>query len=312
MFLTELLKQRGCSVKKWAEEKKLIVLEAPTGSGKTYFACDFLQKICLENNTTLALIVNRKILKLQLEEKNKRFMLENYIDTSPLRIFTYQSLEQDNEKAEKTIKYLEECEYVIADEGHYYCSDPLFNPSAEKSLEYLVKLIGKVCIIFLTATPKNLIPILDTKLEVLNEQCMQAWEKDCENKQEERHKHIVRDYLPLIYAPVYEDDIDNSDSNNCEDDECSSSNTLPYPLTVYVEAEELYAEEESEEDKSYYEPEPQPTPYNYQLIEENNPDYGYVTLTFYESVEELLKLIVDSPRTKKWLVFVNTKKKASN
>ena len=67
MYLTELIEQKGYDVENWGAEKKIILLEAPTGSGKTYFAQRFLPQMCMAHASKMALIANRKILKSQME-----------------------------------------------------------------------------------------------------------------------------------------------------------------------------------------------------------------------------------------------------
>lgn len=305
LYLTEIIKKNGYDIKKWKDEKTLIVLEAPTGCGKTYFIQNTLQKICLQSNDQLALIVNRRILKSQLEKNNQEYMLKNMVPETPLDIYTYQHFESDGFDTEKEVnEFLKKYKYIIADEAHYFCSDPLFNPAAEKSLRFLMNLIGETCVIFLTATPKNLIPILDNVLERINASRMKEWEDECrgidENKDEKINEYLQSicpdgDYAFMDFVDAYEASKDDSFFPKKYSSESSEDGSYTW-----------------EEYPSLYEYPLKPEPYDYQLIEENNPDYEYINLTFYDSKEGILKTIIDSNKAKKWLIFVNTKKEGAN
>lgn len=278
MFLTEKIKENGQDVESWGLEKKLILLEAPTGCGKTFFAQQYLPQICLKHNNKMALLVNRKILKEQVEKINYEFMLENSLLESPTKIFTYQSIEGDGKNLKKILEYLESCEYIVLDEVHYFASDVSFNPAAEKSFQRLISLLGKTCLIFMTATPDNFKIILKQCLEIININQKERWEARMKQLDERREN--------FIYGGK---------------DLCKLS------LNKIVSMEEEY--KFSDEYRSgEFEIEPPPEPFLYEEMWENNPDYGYVNLNFYNSNESLLDIIIQSKRSEKWLVFVNTKK----
>ncbi len=103
MFLLEQLKESGINVEEWGARKRIILIAAPTGCGKTTFGQRYLPDICLKHDTKMAIIVNRRVLKLQVDEQNFELMLENCLMESPVRIFTYQQLEKDGFTAENII-----------------------------------------------------------------------------------------------------------------------------------------------------------------------------------------------------------------
>ena len=92
MYLTEMIKESGQKVEEWGEGKKMILLEAPTGSGKTYFAQRFLLKLCRQNDSQMAIIVNRRVLREQMARYDIEYILENNLTVSPVKIMTYQQI----------------------------------------------------------------------------------------------------------------------------------------------------------------------------------------------------------------------------
>ena len=71
MYLTEIIRESGQKVEEWGEGKNMILLEAPTGSGKTYFVQRILPELCRQNDSQMAIIVNRRILREQMERYDK-------------------------------------------------------------------------------------------------------------------------------------------------------------------------------------------------------------------------------------------------
>ena len=304
MYLTEMIEEMGHDVEEWGETKQMILLEAPTGCGKTVFAQQFLTKICLEKGSHLALIVNRRVLKEQVEKKNTEFIFRNNLYESPLNIYTYQELEQDGKKTKEKLEYLETCEFVVCDEAAYWVFDSSFNPAAEKSFLMLMGLIGKTSLIMMTATPKRLKTFLDEYLDSVNRQRQEEWKKyymewlkqlsdyvfyspDEANGSWVKYAKLLENYPELLkhYSELRE-----YEENLCETD---SESELPIVGLV---------------NKPENDPDPEPEPYSYKLISQQNQDYAYVKLNCYSSQKKLLEMIIESPKREKWLIFVNTRK----
>lgn len=145
---------------------KIILITAPTGSGKSHFILYTFLKSVIEKEEKLLYFVNRRILKDQLfEELNKQVKreminsfgkiinLNNYIS-----IRTYQSLESDlkGREPEKAIYELEKYSYVVYDECHYFLADSNFNTNTELSYDCLRRSFDYKVQIFMSATMKNI------------------------------------------------------------------------------------------------------------------------------------------------------------
>ena len=68
-----LADQIGEEYKSW-KEGELIFIQAPTGTGKSYFILNVLLDWAVLNRFSILYLVNRKVLKSQIEEKNSRTM----------------------------------------------------------------------------------------------------------------------------------------------------------------------------------------------------------------------------------------------
>ena len=204
-------------------------------------------------------------------------MLENCLPESLCRIFMDQQIEGDGDRVQNMLAFLEKCEFVVLDEAHYFTADTTFNPAAEKSFERLLRLLGKTCLIFMTATPDNLKPLLDFSLEIINASHMAEWEK-CKEKIE-----IIKE--KFIFGEDGADELS---------------------LSEKIEAQDRYME--SIEYRTGEFEIPQPELFDYEIIGEGNQNYSYVRLNFYDSNDKLFDLIIHSAKSKKWLIFVNSKK----
>ena len=63
----------GEEYKQWSNYNKIFI-SAPTGSGKTYFILNVLLPFACSQNRKILFLVNRKILKLQLEKEISNFI----------------------------------------------------------------------------------------------------------------------------------------------------------------------------------------------------------------------------------------------
>ena len=187
MYLTEIIRESGQKVEEWGEGKNMILLEAPTGSGKTYFVQRILPELCRQNDSQMAIIVNRRILREQMERYDKEYMLENNLTVSPVKIMTYQQIESDQDK--KILDYLENCEFVVLDEARYLVNDVLFNPSDERSFLKLMGLVDRTCLILMTATPGNLRLLLDGYLDWWNQKRADEYSQKSAEHKERRKRH---------------------------------------------------------------------------------------------------------------------------
>ena len=136
----------GDSYKNWASNQ-IVIIDCPTGSGKSYFIFETLLDYAISNRKRILYLVNRKVLSAQLDEqyisgsdaldrfykkyKDIRLDISKYI-----KICTYQYIETsllNNTKPFKDNSF----NYIVYDECHYFYSDSNFNSYTEISYNYL-------------------------------------------------------------------------------------------------------------------------------------------------------------------------------
>lgn len=126
------------------ESGDVVTISAGTGSGKSYFIKNALYNYAKENNLKILMLLHRLNcveqfqMELDREEKNDH-----------LTIKTYQSLEYKARKRE--MLDLEEYDYIISDEFHYFLDDAKYNGYTDMSLNGILKANHAVRI-FMSAT----------------------------------------------------------------------------------------------------------------------------------------------------------------
>lgn len=272
VFISDWIDSMGEDIEEWVQKNRSILLAAPTGSGKTKFTIDCLGKKCYEKNWIMAFFVNRNSLKKQVNYKIQEFLFKNAYRSRLIQVFTYQELETSKEKREYILSYLQKCTYVVLDEVHYFASDSTFSPETEVSFVELMSLIGKKCLVMMSATPGGFQEILDFYLQRVNEENRKRWEESWQVYMEEH-----------VYGRPC-----------CE-----------MGIAEIMEAEEEYAIRGFGEEM-YLEPDPEPEILEYEVMEVGQADYSYVTLNFYDNLEDMVNVIADSNKSEKWLVNVNS------
>jgi hypothetical protein len=116
-----------------------ILINAPTGSGKSYFTIEVLNIHAKATNNNILLITNRKLLKQQVEADIGKY--------SNITVYTYQQLT----KILKANNFHNKYKYIVADECHFFFSDSDFNDETDITLEFLTNLKNNV-VLFLSAT----------------------------------------------------------------------------------------------------------------------------------------------------------------
>lgn len=153
-YITDVI---GNEYETWGQGD-IVFITSPTGSGKSTFIFEIYLKWCIENKFKILYLVNRKILKLQLEELknslyskyNKLFLginLSNYID-----IKTYQWLENEIIYKRVDLAKMRAYSAVICDEAHYFMTDSTYNTNTFLSLDFIQKVFSDKIQIFLSAT----------------------------------------------------------------------------------------------------------------------------------------------------------------
>ena len=168
-YITDLV---GEDYKNW---HGIVVLDAGTNSGKTYFILKTLLPWAYEHRKRILILCNREALRNQIErDVNRLGRIEvTYEDYDPalggivnkpaidnkyehtICVETYQWLEtflQRNEDAAKT--YLRSFDYIVSDEYHYMVTDASFNDHVDASYEAIKELWTTKTCIFMSATAR--------------------------------------------------------------------------------------------------------------------------------------------------------------
>lgn len=137
----------------------IIFIDAPTGRGKTYFILNTLFAHALQNRKKILYLVNRVALRNQIENEIanavRKYSAKGILNAKDyIEIITYQELEQYIIKGE-SLRFKMRCDYVVADECHYFFHDALYNCRTVCSYDAIMNDRNKYTIIFISATMKK-------------------------------------------------------------------------------------------------------------------------------------------------------------
>ena len=157
---------------------KAILIDAPPGRGKTSFVYEVLIPLAIKMNRHVLLVANRNALSLQM----KLDVLE--LIGSPLRdrltdlgiretdifgsvgIVSYHSLPRFLNDPENE-DWLDNVEYVVADECHFFTSDSSFNDLTEWHLKLITKHFKRAIRVYMTGTSWDVLrPIADAEMAI--------------------------------------------------------------------------------------------------------------------------------------------------
>ena len=157
---------------------KAILIDAPPGRGKTSFVYEVLIPLAIKMNRNVLLVANRNALSLQM----KLDVME--LIGSPLRdrltdlgiretdifgsvgIVSYHSLPRFLNDPENE-DWLDNVEYVVADECHYFASDSSFNDLTEWHLKLITKHFKRAIRVYMTGTSWDVLrPIADAEMAI--------------------------------------------------------------------------------------------------------------------------------------------------
>ncbi|MBK5239785.1 DEAD/DEAH box helicase family protein [Clostridium sp.] len=157
----------GEDYKQWSKGD-IILLQAQTGCGKTYFICNVLISHLKKQGQEVLYICNRKNLKRQVKiDLLKQFNmpipelkeLDKLSKIKNVTIMSYQSMQErilDEEYGGEKFK-INMYNYIICDEVHYMTSDSGFNTSCRISVDTLLKdYLPNITRIFISATMVHL------------------------------------------------------------------------------------------------------------------------------------------------------------
>lgn len=217
MYVSDII---GEKYKTW-KKGDIILLTAPTGSGKTTFILNELlsyaidksaenkkkkEKDGIDINTVdyrirILYLVNRRVLKEQLcAELNKRqselsreknlgmYGLDEYI-----AIATYQSIEQGlkSDKPYDTIQWIKRYYYIVCDECHYFMNDSNFNTYTELSFDCIRTYFDYKIQIYMSATISNTVDFIENRV---SKRLSPTWYFDVKYEKRFKEYNIQRDY----------------------------------------------------------------------------------------------------------------------
>lgn len=119
----------------------VMLLESPTGTGKSYFIKNLLYDYCQLHNYKVLYLVPRIAVKnefyIELSKSKKNDIIT---------VETYQKLEKEDQLFDLNLY-----DIIVCDECHYFTSDSLFNPHTEISYNHILSTNHKLRF-FMTAT----------------------------------------------------------------------------------------------------------------------------------------------------------------
>lgn len=207
----------GEKYKQW-KNRDIIFITAPTGTGKSHFILHIFLKWMIKNKGKMLYLVNRKILKEQLEEElhnevedeiyQEMGVLNCYLQNHII-ISTYQSIENGlkGKKQSETIHFIKKFNCVVCDECHYFYSDSNFNTSTALSYFVLQEMSRKMMQIYASATSdkikENMNQYLDKERNVLEDRDKQR--PSCFNLTgREIKEYTVKNNYDYIELSVFE------------------------------------------------------------------------------------------------------------
>lgn len=246
--------------------------------GKTYFVLVRLYEFAKRQNTEIALVVNRRLLKEQLWEEIRRHDLKMNEREVRLRLFTYQELEGDGRKVERKKAILRGCQYIACDECHYFFSDSAFNPGVQNSFNFITSLYQHSILIFLSATLTPVRSQLEKRVWELHQDHVDRWE-------EKRKSYEEISFNNCLYR------------RNGEE--------RPFASFARRNFEKEQSREYQERMRFYEEQMMAPRIREYQFLRDISAN---VAVWHFRCMEDILGMLRQRSSSEKWVVFVSSKK----
>ena len=336
-YISELI---GDKYEEWKPYEK-VLLACQTGTGKTTFILDKLLPYAVSKRNpdlpkapVMIYFVNRVALREQIENalSTKYSQYQDYI-----RVVSYQRLAgfqmnnvfadiKDTDSEEIKERIIEDQEiynasYYIFDEAHYFLADCEFNNSIGDCIKNINEMVkwkngtseyeksGYIAVIrdfypiFITATPEYFLGMIDF-LHFKNSQCQ--YENFCIKFKDIYIDTDVGFSHALYYKYISHDRI------------LSLEDKLPESYRgkgIWMYDGKIYGKENlSQEVKEYYRNVEKVIADIFSSIEQGikvyimPSDYSYIVPHFYKNNDDLIREMVNTPETEKWVYFVKNKK----
>ncbi|MEY8415640.1 DEAD/DEAH box helicase family protein [Tissierella praeacuta] len=162
MYISDKIKEND--IRSWTEGTN-IMITAPTGSGKSTIIMGNksegvygLNDFALEQGKSILFLTNRDLLKGQFKEIIKKN------GSSNIRLMNYQAIEKLLlDKVD--MQLLNEYDYIVIDECHYFFNDSTFNDKTDLSLKWILEQNDKTRI-FMSATSNSIVEYLEKYAEL--------------------------------------------------------------------------------------------------------------------------------------------------
>lgn len=136
-YLTEQITEQ--EVKAWTDESKKVVLDCPTGMGKTTLINQTVAKVASNRNALVLFLSSRTALTEQ-QKRNLKLLGVNNVD-----VRTYQWIENRLKNDLDLPTYA----FVVSDEAHYFTNDSVFNNDTAISYKWIEQ---QPAVIYMSAT----------------------------------------------------------------------------------------------------------------------------------------------------------------
>lgn len=201
-YLSEII---GEEYKEWTDGH-IIFLSAHTGAGKSTFILEHLVEYAAREGKRILYLVNRSILKKQIENKlytkiasqlrMKSLTISSENIDNVIKVELYQTIEKNCMNNPKLMdERRKDFQYIVSDECHYFLSDAMFNTNTQLSYEWIFKERENSVLIFMSATIEKIKKYIIRDLEI-SDKCINY------NKLEKKHGVKVergkRDYFDVV------------------------------------------------------------------------------------------------------------------
>ena len=212
----------GRDYQKWGMGARVII-DAPTGCGKTFFATSVLLPWALKKGVSILLCVNRELLKRQIvNELCEKFCIPPCVmektacaEFPGISVTSYQAIQKRMKQGQSFPKGYE---YVVMDEIHYLLTDSEFNADIQFLSEAIPQMTGMTKI-FISATIEEVLPYLGIKLRdwnmVSNDEICTVYQREPQtisgqimNKPEVLWTYHVPREIPEYQICAYDDIMD--------------------------------------------------------------------------------------------------------
>ena len=161
-FMTNLIPEEVYG--KWIGGKKVII-QGPTGIGKSYFFEHDFSAYCKRRGKRVAIVCNRKMLKNQYRFDLAGIYARHADMEECIGLFTYQQLAEMLKQGYLLESILKDFDVIICDECHYFYSDSDFNGyGTYVLLQALVQASFYKTMIFVSATMREVLPLIEKTL----------------------------------------------------------------------------------------------------------------------------------------------------